>query len=351
MDEIEVIIPNLNRRFSGITSTVIAVVPEQMKELKICSVGHPLDNSIKRISWFDFFKLTAKPLPNGKNRIFHCRRNIEMLYGLVFKKIFRRKIHLIFTSTAQRIHSKYTDFLCSKMDTLLSTSPRAASFMTYPPSDIIAHGVNIERYKPASDKPALKSSLNLDSNRRYIGIFGRVRPQKGVQEFVEALCEVLPNFPDCDAVITGQTTPKFVSFERDMKDFIKSRGLENRFKWMGKLDFAKIPDTFACMDVVVCASRNEGFGLTCLEAMASGVAVIATQTGGFELVIRDGVDGYIVPCNNAQAIAQKLNLMLSDKENLERMSKSSRERVATEFTIAKEASGINAVYKRLLAKD
>ena len=344
----QVIIPNLNRRFSGITSTVLSVVPEQMKELSFCSVGYPLDSRIPRLSWRELLALTRNPLPNGAKRIFHCRRNIEMCAALVLKYAFGAKICPIFTSTAQRKHTRFTRFLYGKMDAVLSTSNRAASYLARKPDAIIAHGVNPSVYFPAQDLEGLRREMGL-SNLRSIGIFGRVRPQKGIGEFVGGLCRILDKYPEFNAVIVGETTPKFLPFQERMKSEIAKCGLEKRFQWLGKVEFSKIPKLFRCMSLVACLPHNEGFGLTCLEAMASGVPVIATQTGGFELAVRPGVDGEIIPCADEDAFVEKLGLMLSNPEKLGEMGKSARERVLNSFTIQREASEINAVYKKLLA--
>lgn len=346
LDGVQIIIPNLNRRFSGITSTIIAVVPEQQKSMRFASVGHFIDGRLRHMSWREFFRLTAKPLANGKNRVFHCRRNIEMVCGLFFKYVLRRKITLIFTSTAQRRHTWLTKFLYRRMEALITTSPRAASFLVRKPDAVIAHGVNPAVYFPAAEGEPLPQYL--PPSRRFVGIFGRVREQKGVREFVSAMCGVLGEFPDVDAVICGETTPKFIPFEKEMKALIQSRGFSERFHWLGKVPFGDIPPLFRSMSVVMCVSRNEGFGLTCLEAMASGAPVVATRAGAFDMVVRDGVDGFIVDCGDARAMEEKLRAMLADPARLADMGRSARERVLSSFTIEKEAAALNAVYKKFV---
>ncbi len=59
-------------------------------------------------------------------------------------------------------------------------------------------------------------------------------------------------------------------------------------------------------------SDNEGFGLTVLEAMSSGAAVLAADAGAWEKIIRPATDGYIVPVNDQQAVIEKMDLLLSD---------------------------------------
>ncbi len=350
MNETQIIIPNLNPRFSGITSTILAVVPEQQKSMNFISVGYKLSEQIPHCSWLDFFRLTSKPLENGAYRIFHCRRNIDMCYGLILKYIFRRKIQLLFTSTAQRFHKRFTRFLYNNVDHLITTSNRAGSFLKRPVEAVIPHGVNVEIYYPTLEKAKERTELNL-TNKYSIGIFGRVRESKGLNEFVEALCQVLPKFPEYNAVIVGETTPKFIPFEKKLKEMIDKNNLNNRFQWLGKVSFSNIPKLFRAMDLVCAVSRNEGFGLTCLEAMASGVPVIATQTGGFEMVIQKGLDGEIIPCQDTEALVQKLEMLLKNPEKLLEMGLVARENICKNFTISKEANKINDFYKKILTKE
>ncbi len=350
MRDIQVILPNLNRRFSGITATVAAVAPLQARTLGIAAVGYPLPVALPRLGWRELLRLTAHPLPNGQPRIFHARRNIEMLAGLVLKRLFRCRLQLLFTSTAQRHHSRWTRYLCRQMDFLLSTSPRAASYLERPPAVIIPHGVNLEIYHPAPDRGEAWQGSGLPGTFG-IGILGRIRPQKGIREFVEALCELLPELPEATVVIIGETTPPFALFERKLKRYIRDRGLEERFHWLGKLPFAELPGWFRRLSLVAAVPHNEGFGLTCLEAMASGTAVVATRTGAFELLLRDGVDGRLVPCADTGALTAALRGVLADRAGLEAMGQSARSRVEAEFSIQREAAAINEFYCSLLGSD
>ncbi len=348
MSEYEIIVPNFNARFSGITATVAAVAPHQMKGVSIACIGHPLPPNITvpHLSLWRFFRLTGNFLPDGRPRIFHARRNIEMLWGLVFKYLARRKLYLLFTSTAQRDHTRWTRFLYNRMDSVISTSPRASSYVRRAVSAIIPHGVDTQVYYPAQDREACWKSTGLPG-KLGVGIFGRVRPQKGIEEFVLAMCQTLARHPHWTAVIVGEVTPAFRSFERRLKTVIAKKGLSERFVWTEKRNFAELPELFRAMSLIVCASHNEGFGLTCLEGMASGVAVLATQTGAFEMAIRPGVDGYIVPCRNTQALVQGLEKMMADPQALARMGAAARARAVERFSIEKEAALLVAEYRKI----
>jgi len=348
--EIEIIIPNLNSRYSGVTAATAAVVPHQAMEFGFAQTGHALPLDIPFLGLRELLRLTARPLPGGRPRVFHARRNIEMLAGLMLRNVFRRKLHLVFTSAAQRRHSAWTRFLYRRMDTLISTSPRSAAFLLRPVKAIVPHGVDTEIFRPAADRA--RAWAESGAPGRYgVGIFGRVRPQKGVEEFVDALRRVLPRYPDFTAVITGETTPQFAAFEARLKRKIREQGLENRFLWLGKLPTEEVRKWFQRVSLTAAVSRNEGFGLTCLEAMASGAAVVGTQTGAFDMIIRDGVDGLVVPCGDTAALAEAFDRLLSSQEELNRMGIAARRRVCDSFSIQREAEGLNAVYRGILNPD
>ena len=345
--EIEIIIPNLNSRYSGVTAATVAVVTHQAKEFGFAQTGYTLPLNIPSLGLSELLRLTAHSLPGGRPRVFHARRNIEMLAGLVLRNIFHRKLHLVFTSVAQRRHSTWTRFLYRRMDTLISTSPRSASFLLRPVDAIVPHGVDTEIFRPVYDRARAWAESGA-SGRYGVGIFGRVRPQKGIEEFVDALCRVLPRNPDFTAIITGETTPQFTAFEARLKRKTREQGLENRFLWLGKLPTEEVRKWLQRVSLVAAVSRNEGFGLTCLEAMASGTAVVGTQTGAFDMIIRDGVDGLIVPCGDTEALAGAFERLLSSPEELSRMGAAARQRVCDSFSIRREAEGLNAVYRNIL---
>jgi mannosyltransferase len=207
--------------------------------------------------------------------------------------------------------------------------------------------VDADIFQPVADRT--RAWVESGVPGRYgIGIFGRVRPQKGVEEFVDALCMVLPRYPDFTAVIIGETMPQFAAFETSLKQKIRNHVLENRFIWLGKLPTEEVRKWFQRVSLVAAVSRNEGFGLTCLEAMASGAAVVGTQTGAFVMIIRNGIDGLIVPCRDTQALAGAFDRLLSSPDELTRMGLAARRRVCDSFSIQREAEGLNAVYHNIL---
>lgn len=342
-----VILPNLGRRFSGVTSTLLQVLPRQLERISLVVWRDAfVEEGTPTVSFRELLRITKNPLSDGSNRVFHARRNIEMLWGLILKWIFRRPLKLVFTSTAQRAHSQYTKFLYRRMDAIITTSERAGSFLEKPADYIVPHGINISLYPFIEDKEKAWSEQKFPGSKG-IGIFGRIRPQKGIDLFVDAMIEKLPYFPEYTAVIVGKTTPKFESFVQSLKKRIRSARLEGRFVWLGEVEYKALPSLYGAMSIVASVSRVEGFGLTCLEAMSSGAPVIASRTGGFDLVVRDEVDGMLVDCGSAAQIASSFEKLASVPDMLPKMSASARRRIEDSFTIEREADALIDIYEEL----
>jgi mannosyltransferase len=140
LDEITVIAPHFKRRLSGVTSTVIQLIPEQRRQgLGILTLGPGLPGHLPKMRWRQLPALWKKPRI-VKERVWHARRNNEMLAGLILRDVLRMPLKLLFTSAAQRNHSRYTRWLISKMDGVVATNGKSGSFLKVP-HRVIRHGV------------------------------------------------------------------------------------------------------------------------------------------------------------------------------------------------------------------
>lgn len=347
LTETELILGNSNKRFSGVTSTMLQVLEHQKGLIPLAVLGkHHLPNDVSAISFGDALKLCKTPLPENKPRIFHARRNNEVLQALALKKLSRTPLKIAFTSTAQRKHSWITRWLIRESDAVISTSTTAAAYIEGGADIICPHGVDLNRYHPSDDRAALWKKLGLPG-KYGIGIFGRVRHQKGVDILVEASLPLLKKYPDFTIVICGETTASHQKYVEDLKAKSAEAGLEERFVFLGKRPFSEIPELFRAMHLVAALSRNEGFGLTVLEAMASGVAVLASEAGAWKEIVREGKTGYIVPCEDMQATRESLESLLSDIPGLEAMGKEGRHVAEANYSLRNEASTLTEFLRGL----
>ena len=345
MARVEVVASNLKRRLSGVTSTIIQLVPIQSQSLGIATFGPGLPDTLPRMRWWQLFSLWKRP-GSGRKRIWHARRNTEMLTGLVLK-LLGAPLSLVFTSAAQREHTRWTRFLIRQMDAVIATSSKAAAYLKVP-STVVMHGVDTSRFTPPKDKAAALSALRLDPTRNYVGCFGRVRHQKGVDLFVDAMIELLPGRPGWSAVISGRTTGQHAEFEQELKQKAAATGLADRILFVGEV--ADITPWFGAMSLYIAPQRWEGFGLTPLEAMSSGVPVVATDVGAFSELVVEGVTGNVVAREDLPAIIAAAGRLMDDETARKAAAEAALAHARSAFPLRREADGIRTGYDRVWSK-
>ncbi len=353
-NEVELIIGNSNSNFSGVTSTMLQVLSAQQKLINLRVMGkHHLTDASLNISFWQVAKMCRKPLSDGRFRIFHARRVDEMIQALLLKHVFGAKIKIIFSSAAQRERSGSTKWLTDKMDAVLAMCNASASYLHKKPDAVIYHGVKTDVYTPPENKQAAWQALTLlpesaKKGQYGIAILGRVRKQKGVHLFVQSCLEILAKHPDFTAVVVGAISSSNEDFVSELQASIAQAGLSERIIFAGEQNFADIPSIFSALSLVVALSDNEGFGLTILEAMSSGAAVLASEAGAWPEVVQEEKNGFVVPVNNLPAVVEKMDLLLSDPEKLAEMGKAGRERVLAHYSVQREAKQLVEFYQGLM---
>lgn len=343
LKDVRVIAPNFKKRLSGVTSTIIQLVPVQNRlGQKVATLGPGLPDNLPHIRFRDLWRLWQQA-PGSGPRIWHARRNLEMLPGIFMRDILRMKLKLVFTSASQRKHTGWTKFLISRMDAVIATSNKTASYLEVPVT-VVMHGIDTDRFSPPTDKAAAKSALQLNPEQKFAGCFGRIRHQKGTDLFVDAMISLLPEMPGWSAIIAGRATAKHIAFENELKKKVQTAGLSDRILFVG--EHTNINDWYRALDLFVAPQRWEGFGLTPLEAMASGVPVVATDVGAFsELILPDeGQTGSIIPVGDSKIMAETSSALMSDNAQRAACGERARNHVVLCFTIEEEARRIANVY-------
>ena len=270
-----------------------------------------------------------------------------MLMGLLAKHLLRIPLKLVFTTVALRRHSMFPRLLLSSMDAIIATTEAAAAFVDHCDA-IVPHGVDTSRFSPPKDKQQCWQQSGLPG-KYGIGIFGRVRPEKGTDLFVEAMCRVLPRHPEFTAIIAGRCKAWDKRFKKSLVKKLAAAGIEDRVIWLGEVPAEERHLWFQRICICVAPSRYEGFGLTPIEAMACGAAVVATRTGIFPTLIEEGKTGHVVDVGDLGGLCAALERCLADPRGTLRMGRAGREHVSRSYDINQEAAGIEAVYQRLLS--
>jgi glycosyltransferase involved in cell wall biosynthesis len=205
---------------------------------------------------------------------------------------------------------------------------------------VIRNAIRLERFQRTTRNDRSRLQTLFPTRPRWIvGAAGRLSPEKGFTFLVDAAAEVLTNMPTAGFVLFGDG-----SLRASLEQQIEAQRLQGRFILAG---FHSDLDTYLPhMDVLVLPSLTEGLPNVVLESLAAGVPVVATDVGGTGEVVKDGVDGYLVPPGDPGAIAGKISDLLADNWLRQWMGANGRERMWEHFSFKAQA----AEYRRLFTQ-
>lgn len=341
----ELYVTNFNPRFTGVSATAAAVAVRQAERYALRLVGRPLPDLPPPIGWRTAAASSRRPPEHRRFALWHVRRNAEMLAALYVRDVLRRPIRIVFTSAAIREHSPMPRWLIGRMDAVIATSAAAAQLVPHVAA-VVPHGVDTNRFRPDVDRDDARRVFGL-TGKIGVATIGRIRPEKGTDLFVEAMCRCLPRHPDAIAIVAGSWKAEHQGFMAELTKTVRDSGLEGRFRFVGEVSSGDMPGLMAALSIVVSAPRYEGFGLTAIEAMAAGCAVIASATGAFPSVVVEGETGHLVPVADVDRLTDRIDALLSDRSRLARFGAAGRSRAVEAFSIEREVEGIADVYDRL----
>lgn len=231
------------------------------------------------------------------------------------------------------------------------------------PVEIVPNGVEVKKFKVKKFKveslklkvEELKSNLNIKGLEKVIITVSRLVEKNGVGDIIEAM-QYLPE--NVKLLIIGGGV-----LEKDFKTKIISLKLNNRVIMLGAVNNEVIPEYLAIADVFVRPSLSEGQGIAFLEAMASGVPVIATPVGGIVDFLRDPsagsassqqagsgqATGLFCEVNNPKSIAEKVKILLDNKELAETIKINAKELVVKNYDWNLLAEKMKTIFEKLLA--
>lgn len=349
--KLDVLVPNFKKRLSGVTATIVRLVPLQAQQMALAAVSPDLPAHVPQIRLSQLLTMPRNG-PHGA-RIWHARRNTEMLAGLALKHLLRKRLKLVFTSASQRKHTGYTKWLIGQMDHIIATSQKTAGYLDRP-ADVILHGIDTTQFTPPTDRKALRAKLNLppsiSATATLIGCYGRIRAQKGTGDFVDAMIQVLNVNPNVHGLIMGRATSEHVDYERALHVQIAAENLTNRLHILPEVPVHEMADWYRVLDLFVAPQRWEGFGLTPIEAMACGVPTIATTVGAFPELITPET-GTLIPPQDTAKMTQAITRYATDATLRQTQAKAARTHIEQHFRIEHEANAIMAIYRAHLSSN
>jgi len=181
---------------------------------------------------------------------------------------------------------------------------------------VIFNGVDL-------DESQEDNAADFSLQKEYIFALGRLVHNKGFDVLIKAFQLIASAYPDIELIIAGDGIE-----QKNLENIIKSGGLTDRIRLVGRKNRAEVGAYFRDCAFFVLPSPVEPFGIVCLEAMRAGKAIIATESGGPPEFIEGGKDGLLVTPNDATALSEAMDRLLSNPELRSKMGDSCRRKVA-----------------------
>jgi glycosyltransferase involved in cell wall biosynthesis len=267
---------------------------------------------------------------------------IHTFHGHVLEGYFSRPVTRAFLEVERR--------LARTTDRLVTVSPRlraqllAMGIGRPEQVEVVPLGLDLERFRrarPAS--PTLRPSLGLTGDMPLLGIVGRLVPIKDHATLFQALALLRDEGPAVHLVVIGDGE------ERDRLEELAGRlGLGSRIHFLGwRVDLETILKE---LDVVICASRNEGTPVALIEAMAAGIPVLSTDVGGVADLVTHEETGWLVPSGDSEAMASAIRHLLSDRILSARLAAAGQVAALDRHDVARLISRVEVLYADVLAK-
>lgn len=199
---------------------------------------------------------------------------------------------------------------------------------------VIHNGVKIEGYLESLDRAALCSEFDLSPERCLIGAVGRLTHQKGFDLLLRALS--LIKSEDIMLLLIGSG-----EYEANLRSQADKLGLRHQVHFAGYR--RDLPRLLGGLDLYVHPARFEGMPNALLEAMAAGCPIVASSVDGICELIEDGIHGWLVPAEDADALARAMQNALSDRTEGKRRAAAAQHRVATQFRVETMVAAWEAV--------
>ncbi len=192
---------------------------------------------------------------------------------------------------------------------------------------VIYNGIDVSAFAPRRDT-SLRQELGIRNGEVLVGAVGNLRPAKGYDVFLRAA-----------AVLARRQSPAYrfvIVGDADGSRYQDLLALRNDLALQDKVAFAgfrgAVHRVMNNLDLYVSTSSSEGFSLTLAEAMACGVPVVATRSGGPEEIITHNVDGFLVDTHSPEQVAQAIRRVWEEPATRERLAREGQKSVRTKFT-------------------
>lgn len=220
------------------------------------------------------------------------------------------------------------------------------------PGDRIAsipNGIDTDRFRPAAevDRAALRRRLSLPDGRLFV-YTGKLNRGKGLEFLVRVWNGWAKAHPDCRLVLVGSGAMQFLSCEAAVRAYVREHGLEGSVVFAGSV--TNVHEYLQAADAFLFPSENEALPLALLEALATGLPALASDIDGVRDIVTDGINGRLLPVNDAAAWAGALSDLVERPDAARELGRRGRETVEARFGIPRVADEHLGLFRSVCAR-
>jgi glycosyltransferase involved in cell wall biosynthesis len=210
-----------------------------------------------------------------------------------------------------------------------------------------SNGVDTDLFAPdAARRERFRMELGINSDVPLLMLSSRLHPEKGIGKFLDLMPELVKGVPGLRCIIVGEG-PERQELERK----VASNQLQDEVRFLGVRPRVDLPGLYNASDVFVFPSqRSEGQPMSLIEAMASGLPVIATKVGWMVSLFEDGVTGILVEPGDSQVLGKGVLSLLKDPRKRALIGKAGREKAVEVYSIDRAVGEVESILQRLVAE-
>lgn len=205
--------------------------------------------------------------------------------------------------------------------------------------NVIPNSVDLKRYGRVVDRASIRSELGLSPEHQVFAVVATFKKQKGHKYMIEAAALIIHNFPNLRLLFIGDG-----ELRRELEDQVRVSGMQNHVKFLGLR--SDVPDLLSASDYFVLPSLWEGLPVSLIEAMASGLPVIATQVSGTKEVMINNRTGLLVTPGNVDELREAILRFLNHPDEARQMGKAARKRVEENFGAEQQAEAYLSLFEK-----
>jgi glycosyltransferase involved in cell wall biosynthesis len=210
---------------------------------------------------------------------------------------------------------------------------------------VIYNGVDINKFKPRTNKTELRREFGLEERHRIVLFVGRLYHRKGLEILLHSIPHVLQEFNYVKFVISGTG---FKEKEESLRELAKKLDIEEYVTFLGYVPDEKLPFLYAASDVFVLPAIYENFPFAILEAQATGLPVISTKVGGISEFLTDNENGFLIEPGDSTQLTQKVLNLLQNPKLAKEMGEFGRKLIEEKLSWRLITGQVIDLYRQLL---